>query len=674
MYVSMVFLLLVIYTFGNAWAFLLPRQEWVIGTRFESLASIIHFINPGDLTLKEHVIATIIASTAANSGSTSVVNFAAQRLYYNTRIDATTAVLATFSTACFGYGIVGLLRPLIVYPSEMVYWTNLPTVTVFQALHFEPSARTKRLKIFWTAFTGMFAYEIIPSYIFPLLNGFSVFCLSSQNGSQNTINAFTNIFGGAAGNEGLGLLSLSFDWQYIGSTYMSLPLVQQANTWVGYAFCYVAIAGIYYSNLWNSKSFPMLSSSLFHANGSIYRQASLFGSNFQLDTEALEQVGLPYLTGANVWSSLTANLSIGGLIAHCILFWGPYARDSFRAAWQKTQPDPHYQAMQKYKEAPWWWYAALLVLAFFAGLIVIIKGTTTLPWWAYIVGLIIGSFITPFSLTLYARMGSGVYTSQLFKMLAGALNPGKPVANLYFAMWSHNIVTTAFSLAGDLKIGQYLKIPPRALFLCQIWGTLVGAAVNYAVMSSVVDSQREILLSPVANSVWSGQTVQILNSGAVTWSLAKYLYGINGRYWIVPMSLLLGMFPTIIQWLVWKRWPKIGSVKVDSILLPIIYMYSAWMAFGVTSVVTSTIIVGLVSQLWLRRYYPRWYRKYNYILGGALDGGAQVMIFILSFAVFGAAGKQRPFPNWAGNPARGNVDYCNGNGALARNRTTGIKG
>ena len=68
------------------------------------------------------------------------------------------------------------------------------------------------------------------------------------------------------------------------------------------------------------------------------------------------------------------------------------------------------------------------------------------------------------------------------------------------------------------------------------------------------------------------------------------------------------------------------------------------MTAGVNSRVTSSIIVGLVSQLWLRNYHPGWYRKYNYILGGALDGGAQVMIFILSFAVFGASGVQRPFP------------------------------
>ena len=73
------------------------------------------------------------------------------------------------------------------------------------------------------------------------------------------------------------------------------------------------------------------------------------------------------------------------------------------------------------------------------------------------------------------------------------------------------------------------------------------------------------------------------------------------------------------------------------------------MTAGVNSNVTSLIIVGVVSQVWLRRYHPGWYKKYNYILGGALDGGAQVMIFILSFAVFGATGTSRPFPS---------VSYC----------------
>ncbi|KAK0220366.1 OPT oligopeptide transporter protein-domain-containing protein [Armillaria fumosa] len=646
MSVSTVFLLLVLYSIGEAWAAFLPKRSWVEGTRLQPLVPVLEFINPGPFGLKEHVVATLIASTAAN-GSMAVNNFAVQRLFYDTNVQALTAILATFSTACFGMGLVGILRPLTVYPSEMVYWQNLPTVTVFQALHFDVHANTKRIKLFWMAFTGMFIYEVIPSYMFPLLNGFSIFCLASQKASAATVDVFTNIFGGASSNEGLGLLNLSLDWQYIGSKYMCLPLIQQVNSWVGYIICYIVIAAIYYSDAWNSKSFPMLSTAIFSANGTVYRQSAVFGSEWTINQTALDEIGLPALTGSNAWTNLTANLGIGGLIAHVLLFWGPYARDAVKQSRNKTQPDPHFQAMQKYAEAPWWWYAILLLLSFFAGLIV-----------SYIVALVLGGFITPFSTLLYGRMGTGVATNQLMKMVPGALNPGKPVANLYFSMWSHDVVATSINLAGDLKIGQYTKVPPHVMFLTQVWGTIL------VVMISVVDKQREILTDPAGTAVWSGKTLQSLNSAAVTWSLAKQLYGSNGPYLIVPLGLLIGMVPTFFQWLIWKRWPIIGSVKVDSIILPIIYYYSSYMSSGQTSMITSCIIVGLVSQLWLRRHHPVWYRKYNYILGGALDGGAQVMIFILSFAVFGASNVEKPFPKWAGNPANGNADYCNGNGPL----------
>ncbi|KZT18640.1 oligopeptide transporter [Neolentinus lepideus HHB14362 ss-1] len=669
MSVSTVFLLLLIYSVGLAWAKFLPRKEFAERIGMPRLARVFHFINPGPFGLKEHTVSALVASTAAY-GSTAVDNFAVQRLYYNTHVEAVTAVLATFSTACFGYGLVGILRPLTVYPSEMVYWANLPTVSIFQALHFDTAFNRSRLILFWSAFVGMFCYEIIPAYIFPLLNGLSVFCLSAHWAqgtgkiSQGAVDTITNIFGGADGNEGLGLLSLSLDWQYIGSSFMSLPLTQQANSWVGYALCYIIFSAIYYSNAWSSLSYPILSTSLFAANGSVWHQSAVFGTTFQLNKTALAEVGLPALTGSNAWANLSANLAIGGLIAHCVCFWSKYVIDSVQQSRNKTQPDPHWQAMRKYKEAPWWWYAILLLLSFFAGLIVVLKGQTTLPWWSYILALLLGAFITPFSTLLYARMGNGIATNQLMKMVAGAVNPGRPVANLYFSMWSHDVVSTSIGLAGDLKIGQYLKIPPRIMFLTQVWGTILGAAVNYIVMTTIVDAQRDVLLDPRGTNVWSGQTIQSLNSAAVTWSLAKDLYGPKGPYFIIPMSLLIGAGATIVQWLIWKRWPKIGPIKVDSIMLPIIYMYSGWMSSGINSIILTTIIVGLVSQLWLRRYHPGWYRKYNYILGGALDGGSQIMIFVLSFAVFGASGTERPFPNWAGNPAVGNVDYCNGNGAL----------
>ena len=71
-------------------------------------------------------------------------------------------------------------------------------------------------------------------------------------------------------------------------------------------------------------------------------------------------------------------------------------------------------------------------------------------------------------------------------------------------------------------------------------------------MVPVVDGQREILLSPTGTNVWSGQVPQSSNSAAVTWSLAKELYGFDGPYWIVPLSLVIGIVPTTIQWLICK--------------------------------------------------------------------------------------------------------------------------
>ena len=75
----------------------------------------------------------------------------------------------------------------------------------------------------------MFVYEVIPSYIFPLLNGINIICLATQKAPSGAVDVITNLFGGTNGNEGLGFAAISLDWQYIGSTFMSYPLIQQGT-------------------------------------------------------------------------------------------------------------------------------------------------------------------------------------------------------------------------------------------------------------------------------------------------------------------------------------------------------------------------------------------------------------------------------------------------------------
>jgi hypothetical protein len=141
--------------------------------------------------------------------------FAAQDLFYNLPLSAATVILATISIGLFGYGIAGLLRPIAVWHVDAVFWSTLPVVKTLQGLHWQEVKSSKPLRFFWYAFAGMSLWEIFPAYMFPWLNSVSIPCLASMKATGNKASVLTNLFGGANNNEGLGLFSLSFDWQYV---------------------------------------------------------------------------------------------------------------------------------------------------------------------------------------------------------------------------------------------------------------------------------------------------------------------------------------------------------------------------------------------------------------------------------------------------------------------------
>ncbi|KAK5707027.1 hypothetical protein LTR17_021063 [Elasticomyces elasticus] len=139
--------------------------------------------------------------------------------------------------------------------------------------------------------------------------------------------------------------------------------------------------------------------------------------------------------------------------------------------------------------------------------------------------------------------------------------------------------------------------------------------------------------------------------------MADKLFSVGARYEWVTLSFLFGFVIPLPFWLAHRY----TGWKVFSYLnLSIILWYMGNLFVGVNSSMTSFFIVGFIAQFWLRKYRPQFFVKYNYLVSAALDGGTQVLVFILTFAVAGGSGKEVPFPTWAGNPDRSvrNVDYC----------------
>ena len=50
------------------------------------------------------------------------------------------------------------------------------------------------------------------------------------------------------------------------------------------------------------------------------------------------------------------------------------------------------------------------------------------------------AFVMPFSQTINGRMGYGIGTIQLMKMVGGTMAPGRPIANLYVHLDDHSLL------------------------------------------------------------------------------------------------------------------------------------------------------------------------------------------------------------------------------------------
>ncbi|RFU35203.1 hypothetical protein B7463_g1157, partial [Scytalidium lignicola] len=664
-FVSAMFLTVLAHFLGKAMATLIPRCG-LIG----------HFLNPGPWNRKEHTAAVLMASAAAVSALATEA-LAVQKLFYRGNPTQAAGILITISSQLIGYGVAGMLRKALLWPTKMFYPANLPITTVFETLHRPWTETRKRFGMFWIVFVALFCWEWFPEYIFPLLGGVSVFCLAKQ---RNLV--FTNLFGGAQANEGLGFLSISFDWSYIAGSGSPLwiPFQTLVNSFIGYLGCVMLFMGIYYNNIWRSQDFPFLSPQLFNTSSNftnyvLYNESLILNSEFRIDETLVDAVGLPWLTGTYVSYLITTSAGFTATFVHMFLWnyndiklgWAWITLDTFKKSmtsstyffWKgyrgrtkeekekiRNDPniDPHYKLTLDYNEVPNFWYFCIFAVSWIVGIIFTHNIKSTLPWWGFLIGTILNVVSIIIFGAQYATTGFGFNMQPVFQMLAG-----------------YNALTQGLYLLRDLKLAQQNKLSPKCAFATQVIGCIYGAVLNYVIMNIVVKNQAHILVSVEGTNIWSGTNVQQFNTLAIAWSIAPNMFSLGARYSWVTIAYLVGFiipFPFYFMNRLFEN-QRIWSYLNSSIIL----WYLGYLAFGVSSANLSYYLIGAFGQFYLRRYKPKTFVKWNYLFSAAMEGGTQILVFLLTFAVAGGSGTAVPFPAWPGNHIN-NVDYCMYNPAL----------
>ncbi|KAF7732472.1 hypothetical protein EC973_003217 [Apophysomyces ossiformis] len=632
------FMMIVAYLACNAWARFLPSGGW---------------LNPGPFNIKEHTCIFILVSSA-NASAYGTYILGAQELFYNNSPSAAGGIFLLFATQIVGYGIAGQLRPYLVYPSHVIWPQSLPTVSFLKTLNTGNDDSKWRTKFFFIVFGGIFVYEFIPQYMFPLLGGISIFCLAKRDSRW-----FMNLFGGLNVNEGLGILQLSFDWNFLtAQSPLILPLYVQMNVYAGIVILWIMAPLLYYYNVWDAQKFPFLSNALYFVNSTTglagrYPQAKVLNADNSLNMTKYQEIGPAYYSTLYGVQYIFINMGVTATISHVALFYGKDIWKAFSEQWKRRnadhkEEDIHMKLMAAYKEVPSWWYYTVFVIGIALNIGLAYANQSSLPWWGVIFAIAISSILSLPLNFITALTGTGFGLNVVTEMICGFVLPGYPVANMYFKTLGYNTMSQAGHLAKDLKIGHYLKVPPRMVFFFQIVGTVLGCIFNYIINNDLIHNKRDILIKG-GNNFWSGTSVLTINSAAITWGAIgpMAMFGPGTRYYIFLWAFIIGFFLPLPGYILHRLFPKVGFNNINVVM---ILTGLCTMPGSNSSWITVAFVIIIVSQWYLKRRHQAWFIKHNYLISAALDSGTSLMAFLLAMSVQGGGnGEEHLFPTWAGN-------------------------
>ncbi|KAI5427018.1 oligopeptide transporter [Lathyrus oleraceus] len=592
-------------------------------------------LNPGPFSLKEHVLITIFASSGS-SGVYAISIITIVKAFYHKNIHPVAAYLLALSTQMLGYGWAGIFRRFLVDSPYMWWPENLVQVSLFRAFHEKekrPKGGTSRLQFFFLVFVASFAYYILPGYFFQALSTVSFVCLIWKD------SVIAQQIG--SGMKGLGVGSFGLDW----------------NTVAGFLGSPLAVPGFAIINI--LAGFLLYISHTFDSTGSTYNVTRILNTKtFDIDMESYNSYSKIYMSVTFAFKYGLSFTALTATISHVVLFHGKMILQM----WKKTTSslkqlgDVHTRIMKKnYKQVPDWWFITILILMVMMALVACegFGKQLQLPWWGVLLSLSIALLSTlPIGVieaTTNIRTGLNVIT----ELVIGFIYPGKPLANVAFKTYGHISMVQALAFLGDLKLGHYMKIPPKSMFIVQLVGTVVASSVHFGtawwLLTSIENICAESLLPK--GSPWTCPGDDVFYNASIIWGVVgpKRMFTKDGIYPEMNWFFLVGLLAPVPVWLLSHKFPNQKWIKLINI--PTI----AVGASGIPPVRSVNYItwgiVGVFFNLYVYRKFKAWWARHTYILSAGLDAGVAFMGLVLYFALqsYGIFG-----PTWWGLEA----DHC----------------
>ncbi|CAK7274008.1 hypothetical protein SEPCBS119000_005949 [Sporothrix epigloea] len=591
---------LLAYPIGKAWEKTLPDwgimlPAFIAGKRAYGTPAGRISLNPGPFNRKEHMLITIMASVSVSTPYTDNIiwtqylkeyfdqSFAGQFSYQ---------ILMALSTNLIGYGLAGLARRFLVYPSYCVWPTSLVTIAFNDAFHSNDTGpvttpwrsvwHASRMKLFLISFSIMFVYFWFPNNIFTVLSTFNWMNWIAPN--NVALNAVSGL------NLGMGINPLpTFDWNMVTSMIdpLVLPFFTSINLFAGAFMATLVILAFWFTNTFNTGYLPINSNRVFNNMGDLYNISEIIDPKTKIFDEKMYQAYSPaYMGAGNITVYIIFFSVYPATIVYVILnhryeiavgmknTWlytksriarltSKAARDAHDAEKEDgnatgnasiTYQDVHNRLMSAYPEVSEFWYFCILISAIAFGVAGLTGWQTyTTPGTVFYGILLCLIFMIPIGIVT-AVTGIEVTLNVLAEFIGGTWSHGNALAMNYFKAFGYVTCAAAIGFSNDLKLAHYVKIPPRHTFAAQLICTIVSSFVCTAVLNFQMNKIANVC-TPEAADKMTCPGINTFFTAAVMWGTIgpKRVFGKGGQYTVLLVGFPIGVIVPIIFWYLQKK-------------------------------------------------------------------------------------------------------------------------
>lgn len=414
----------------------------------------------------------------------------------------------------------------------------------------------------------------------------------------------------------------------------------------------------------------------------------------RIDKSKYKEYGPAYFSASNVFSQGAWFAWYGMVVFSVAIKHWPLLRKCGSGLWDELcrrstlygdYDDAQTRQIRIWPEVPEWWFLVVLVGAAGLGIAAVAAWPATAPWWTVlaVIGVSI-VFVVP-SQILSAVANTAVPTNVLFRMIGGVWFAGRPEAMLLTTVFGAAFNDGASGYVMNQKMALYAKLPPRAVFRAQLVAVLLQCFVFVGLLHWMVHKyDGGNLCNNLKSHYICTDTAQLYSNSIMYGGLG--VPNLFKLYPVLPWCFLMGATVGIAYGLIYRAWPAMQRWAEDNFSVKAYHrLYTtcarlSWMQWfdpavswagalnwtGGNNLTHSTnkVVLSFIFMYHIKRKFPGWWGRYNYILEAALDAGAACAAIIVTM-VFDFAVEKR-FKWWGNTVSQAGVDWqlWNGNASL----------